>query len=199
MRCPSGKPRLGTGSGVPCKRVGTVHLAPTHLRLVTHYGGLPKFHVLVGLCGRLPYSEPTHVERRNEDEGQKRCDRQSAHDRAGHRPPEDGRCGRDHAEDGRGSGEQDRSEPMRAEMPSVAQIAAVPGSWLSTSSSQRGCAVRFQKAASRAIAGLSTGSDARATMRGSENRAVNALMSCLACTGVGQSSRSTIAAAGGMI
>ncbi len=145
MRCPSGKPRLGTGSGVPCKRVGTVHLAPTHLRLVTHYGGLPKFHVLVGLCGRLPYSEPTHVERRNEDEGQKRCDRQSAHDRAGHRPPEDGRCGRDHAEDGRGSGEQDRSEPMRAEMPSVAQIAAVPGSWLSTSSSQRGCAVDFKR------------------------------------------------------
>jgi hypothetical protein len=55
MQCPSGKPRLGTGSGmrqrVPCKRVGTVHLAPTRLGLVTHHGGFPKFLVLVGLCG----------------------------------------------------------------------------------------------------------------------------------------------------
>ena len=56
--------------------------------------------------------EPRHVERRKEDQCQKRRDRQAAHDRVGHRTPEDGRRDRDHAEDRSSGGQQDRAEAV---------------------------------------------------------------------------------------
>ena len=82
-------------------------------RLVADDGGVLEIDGLArGRVGPLD-PEPRHVERRKEDEGQQRRDRQAAHDRVGHRTPEDGRRDRDHAEDRGSSGEQDRAEAVR--------------------------------------------------------------------------------------
>src|ERR1700736_5815004 len=93
------------------RRVGSMAKAASPLKLMNGHCGLSDSRVLVRRRVRVFDPEPGYVERRKEDKGQKRRDRQAAHDRVGHRTPEDGRRDRDHAEDCGGSGEQDLVEP----------------------------------------------------------------------------------------
>src|SRR5271166_2532929 len=79
--------------GKPPSWIGSdaCHFSPPRFRSLHGQGCLFGIDVLARvLMGPLD-PEPRYVERRKEDQGQKRRDRQAAHDRVGHRTPEDGR------------------------------------------------------------------------------------------------------------
>src|SRR5215469_4053202 len=59
------------------------------------------------------YAKPDDVKRWKEDEREQGSNGQPAHDRVGHRTPEDRRRDRDHAEDCGRRGEQDWAEAVR--------------------------------------------------------------------------------------
>ena len=59
-------------------------------------------------------AKPCHVERGQEHQGEQRRNHEAADHRIGHRPPEHGGRDRDHAENGSGGGQEDRTQPMLA-------------------------------------------------------------------------------------